>query len=158
MQFMRRFIYSAGLAAVVAGCGDSIRMFPVAVVTGKVLCNGQPVQNIRVYFNPIASGGSAIVGKPGMGVTKADGTFVITTYSSGDGAVVGRHNVMLAAPHPENFPQFDCPCQTSGNKPVQQVEVQESGENNFQLNMPEKVGKEAPGIDREDLEDLMDED
>ena len=42
--------------------------------------------HVRVFFEPLETGRSAIVGKQAIAVTQADGTFVLSTYGTGDGA------------------------------------------------------------------------
>ncbi len=52
----------------------------------------------NLVFNPI---GSANVGKPGVGKIQSDGSFVMGTYRSGDGAVIGTHRIMFSPPQTE---------------------------------------------------------
>ena len=79
------------------GCGSG-GDFPVAPVSGRVLCDGQPVPHAIVFFEPLQSGDSALAGKQGIARAKEDGTFVISTYGTEDGAVVGKHRVRVARP------------------------------------------------------------
>ncbi|MEN1681456.1 MAG: hypothetical protein AAGJ46_17890 [Planctomycetota bacterium] len=46
-------------------------------------------------FSPVATGGDMNSGKAGFGNLKGDGTFEISTYTDGDGAVVAKHRVTL---------------------------------------------------------------
>ena len=81
-----------GLAAsvvVLAGCGGG--EMKTAVVRGKVTYNGRPVPNGTITFVPEGGGPSA------TGQTGSDGTFALTTYKSDDGAVLGKHKVMIVA-------------------------------------------------------------
>src|SRR5262245_25762783 len=139
------------------GCGGGLEEFPTAPVSGRVLCNGEPVADVLVNFAPAKKNKRGESGKMGVGVAQDDGTFVVSTYSDGDGAVVGKHNVSVSRPHPEDFPQFHCNCETVGGKStVMQVEVKAAGENNFTINLPRKADPDAPSIrprDREDLEE-----
>jgi hypothetical protein len=74
---------------VLAGCGgDRLR---TAKVNGKVTYKGKPVPNGTVTFIPEGGGPSA------TGEIQSDGTFTMTTYSSGDGAILGKHKVVIAA-------------------------------------------------------------
>src|SRR6187401_1043114 len=73
--------------------------FPTAPVTGRVICEGKPVPHVMIFFEPTESGKSAIVGKAGFAIAKDDGTFRLTTYKDGDGAVVGHHRVRVGLPH-----------------------------------------------------------
>ncbi len=67
-------------------------------MSGKVTHNGQPVNGGVVQFTPGPSGGKGPAGKPGSGSVGADGTFKLSTYGDGDGAVVGKHKVDYAPP------------------------------------------------------------
>jgi hypothetical protein len=71
-----------------AGCG---RGYPeTAVVTGKVTYKGQPVPAGRVCFWPKE-------GRPAMGEIGSDGNYRLTSFSQGDGAIVGEHRVSITA-------------------------------------------------------------
>ena len=43
-------------------------------------------------------------GKPGMANIQPDGTFTVSTYSQGDGAVVGKNNLNSFTPPPQKPP------------------------------------------------------
>lgn len=77
-----------------SGCSDS-GGFAVAPVRGKVTFDGQPVQGGVITFRPVAAQADASreAGKPASGEVGNDGTFVLSTYGTQDGAVVGRHQV-----------------------------------------------------------------
>jgi len=101
------FVASLALPLALSGCGSGER-FDVAPVTGKVMCSGKPVPEGIVQFAPVASPPSngtkaARPGKSGAGEIRSDGTFEISTYAMGDGAVVGKCRV-LAAPTDPNKP------------------------------------------------------
>ena len=78
-----------------SGCGGGGQERAVAPVKGKVTANGQPVKGGSVTFRPTAqvAGKSGVTGKPASGAVKDDGTFVLSTYGDGDGAVIGKHVV-----------------------------------------------------------------
>jgi hypothetical protein len=71
--------------ALCLGCGDSVELVPVR---GRVFCDDQPLQFGSVTFQP--SGGKAA-----RGSIQPDGTFQLTTFRQGDGAVAGRHRVRV---------------------------------------------------------------
>jgi hypothetical protein len=72
-----------------AGCsGEGMK---TAVVKGKVTYQGNPVPGGTVTFVPDAGG------PPATGEIRPDGTFTMTTYKSGDGAVLGKHKVFIVA-------------------------------------------------------------
>jgi hypothetical protein len=69
------------------GCGESHP--PVAPVAGKVTYKGQPCTAGRLLFLPVGGG------KQGLGAIQPDGSFRISTFGDGDGALVGTHNVLI---------------------------------------------------------------
>jgi hypothetical protein len=71
----------------VAGCGDGKKK--LAKVSGKVTLDGKALDGATVVFHP-AEGG-----RPATGLTGADGHFTLTTYTSGDGAQIGEHKVVI---------------------------------------------------------------
>lgn len=70
----------------IAGCGES--GLPTAAVQGKVLYQGKPLEFGSVLFQPEE-------GPPATGEIQPDGTFRLSTYKSGDGAVLGQHHVAI---------------------------------------------------------------
>jgi hypothetical protein len=64
-------------------------------VNGIVLLDGQPLAGAVIYYVP-SKGPSA------SGVLDAEGRYELTTYTSGDGAVIGSHNIYLAPLPDEN--------------------------------------------------------
>lgn len=83
----------AALLIGVAGCGP--QQPAVAPVRGTVTLDGHPLSTGRVSFEPVAAAGSAQGGRPAFGAIQPDGTFVLSTYGDGDGAIVGEHRVTL---------------------------------------------------------------
>ena len=78
-----------GVACVLSmGCNNRPEMAPVQ---GTVTLDGKPLPGGRVMFAPVASGEDKLVGASALGHIQKDGTFVLTTYEDGDGAVVGTH-------------------------------------------------------------------
>lgn len=73
--------------ALATGCGKGPK---TAVVRGTVTYKGKPVPNGTVNFVP-ASGPSA------TGEIGSDGSFQLTTFRKGDGAVLGEHKVVIVA-------------------------------------------------------------
>lgn len=111
------------LAALLCGCQKSD--FATAPVTGVVLCEGQPVANAIVFFQPVSTGESKskLVGKQGFSYTDDQGRFSIGTYDTDDGAVVGKHSVRVAA----GPAGTKCDCMLGDEVPVMDYEVR-SGE------------------------------
>lgn len=81
------------MAALLAGCGGG--GFAVAPVKGTVTCNGKAVEGGSVTLRPIEVDTikNELKGKPASGQVNPDGTFVLSTYGTNDGAVVGKHAV-----------------------------------------------------------------
>jgi hypothetical protein len=98
---------SAVLAAGLAGCAEKYKM-EVAPVTGKVTCNGKPITEGYIIFTPIVSGSAdpAKSGKSAYATIKPDGTYSLTTYDEGDGALIGKHEVRIYKPDPEDDEQI----------------------------------------------------
>jgi hypothetical protein len=83
-----------GIVFGLAGCrGDSGRP-PLGKVTGKVTLNGQPVTSGSVIFTPIAGQGGN-TGQPAIGQIEPDGSYTLTTFNTGDGAILGQHAVTV---------------------------------------------------------------
>lgn len=78
------------VSAMVAGCGESR---PVTCpVRGTVTCQGKPVPRGTVLFNPVDP-----TRPPARGTIASDGTYELTTYRAGDGAVPGEHKIVVNA-------------------------------------------------------------
>lgn len=75
--------------AVLAGCSKD--GFPTAPVRGKITYKGQPVGSGTILFNPEGDRPAA------TGEIKADGSYVLSTYGDGDGAVLGKHSILITA-------------------------------------------------------------
>ena len=75
----------AGLCVAAGGCSDRLATAPVE---GKVLYRGKPLQFGSVTFQPD-------LGLLATGIIGPDGSFRLSTYSDGDGAVIGTHQVRI---------------------------------------------------------------
>ncbi|MCR9291153.1 MAG: DUF4198 domain-containing protein [bacterium] len=152
MNFIRR----SALVVLLCGCGGGLEKFPVAKVTGRVVCEGKPVPHAMVFFEPIAKGGSAIVGKAGFADADENGEFVLSTYGTGDGAVVGKHNVKVDRPSGEDYPDFECDCQLNDVDVVMQVDIID-GQNQFTIELPKETRRNrGKQLSEEELEELED--
>lgn len=83
------------LSVLALGCSSGD--FPTAQVEGIVRCHGVQLTSGVVYFSPLGENGQPIAGKSGGGVVGPDGRFKVSTYSEGDGAVIGKHRVVWQA-------------------------------------------------------------
>lgn len=77
---------------VLGGCGGGSQV-DTAPVAGTVTANGEPVAGGSLTFTPAADGDKILSGKPATAIVQEDGSYVLTTYEAGDGAVVGKHKV-----------------------------------------------------------------
>ena len=123
-----------------AGCGPG-GDFPTAPTSGRVLCEGQPVPHVMVFFEPLETGTSALVGRSGFAIAKADGTFELSSYGDKDGAVIGRHRVRVGPPHPEDHPGYKCACYLNSEVDLMEVDVKK-GKNEFELVLKKRTGRE----------------
>ena len=93
------FFVSTLLLSFLAGCGSD--GLPTAPVEGKVLYKGKPLEFGTVLFQPEK-------GPPARGNINQDGTFCLSTYGKGDGAIVGVNSVQITCyecQHPDATPQ-----------------------------------------------------
>jgi len=79
---------------VTSGCGASRdpNLPPTAPASGKVTYKGRPVDGGTVRLHPVGKG------NPAAGLLDANGAFELSTYSRGDGAVIGSHKVTIDIP------------------------------------------------------------
>lgn len=85
----------AGLASalavcVLSGCGGPDTP-PVAAAGGVVTYKGAPVEGARIMFHPVEGGA-----RTSYGTTDASGRFKMSTFGTGDGALLGRHKVAIS--------------------------------------------------------------
>jgi hypothetical protein len=81
-------------AALLLGCGGDPRKPKLGRVSGKVTYNGKPVTKGVVSFVPVSGPGTA-TGQSATGEIGSDGSYQLTTFESGDGAVLGEHRVIV---------------------------------------------------------------
>ena len=77
----------AGLAAAILGCGGE--NITLGKVSGTVTLDGQPVTSGIIHFMPQS-------GPAATGVIDDQGQYRLTTYSDGDGAVIGSHTIYFS--------------------------------------------------------------
>jgi hypothetical protein len=87
-------IASFGLAFLLTGCGGGVERPPLGKVSGKVTYNGKPVTSGSVIFTPTKgdTGGHIATGN-----IQSDGSYTLTTFDTGDGAVLGQYVVTIEA-------------------------------------------------------------
>src|SRR5262245_16833317 len=113
---------------IAAGCGRSGE-FPVATATGQVICEGRPVPQVTVFFEPLQTDKSALVGRQGVAFADNDGHFSISTYGDNDGAVIGKHRVRVGPPRGGAPSGFKCSCVLDSEVDVTEVEVKKGTKN-----------------------------
>jgi hypothetical protein len=86
-----------GFGAVTIGCGGNSPRPPMGKVSGKVTYDGTAVNQGRVTFTPVTGDGDS-GGTSAMGVIESDGSYSLTTFNTGDGALVGQHIVTVVVP------------------------------------------------------------
>ena len=70
----------------VAGCDTLPETIPVS---GSVYFNDQPLKFGTVTFQPVEGG------QPARGQIQSDGSYRLSTFSEGDGAMLGNHRVRV---------------------------------------------------------------
>jgi hypothetical protein len=74
------------------GCGGPA----MAPVKGRVTCKGSPVKEAALTFSPVPrSADDKEPGKPATGFTDANGHYELSTFRELDGALVGKHRVLV---------------------------------------------------------------
>lgn len=89
MPFFRPVALCAVSLVWLLGCSGNDDKMETAPVTGVVKVHGEAIEGATVTFYPDK-------GKYATGMTDAEGKFTLTTYETGDGAVVGTHKVTIS--------------------------------------------------------------
>jgi hypothetical protein len=97
-MFKRAFFFCAW-ALIVAAAGTGCGGGSLTKTTGTVTLDGQPLSGAMVQF--IREDGK---GTPATGITGTDGSFRLTTYSTGDGALPGDYKVLVTMPAEDSGP------------------------------------------------------
>jgi len=127
---LKSITLAALLLGACSGCGGGSGSRPNLVpVKGKVTYKGQPLTKGIVRFEPDGYGRMA------TGELQADGTYVLTTFEKGDGAVIGHHRVFItdtgSNPRKERVPKKYA---TPDNSKLTADVDQDHTEFNFDLN------------------------
>ncbi|WP_435009480.1 hypothetical protein P12x_000732 [Tundrisphaera lichenicola] len=86
-----------GLIALVVGCEGRTGKPPMGKVHGTVSYNGKPLDKGRVTFTPVSGDGES-GGNNAMSPIESDGSYELTTFDTGDGAIIGQHIVTISVP------------------------------------------------------------
>lgn len=132
-----------GLLVTVLGCSGGYRFAPVS---GIITLNGQPLANADVHFQPVATKDNPNPGPGSHGKTDAAGRYTLRVDSHQDGAIIGKHRVMVYAYERDPGPQPDAGGRhTRDRVPIRYNErtqlicdVPDEGKNNadFELSTP----------------------
>jgi hypothetical protein len=102
------------------GCGPDDGSLPTRPVSGKVTLDGKPVGGAEIWLVPADSNATVKNAKLTIrpyAKTKADGTFVITSYYVDDGAPLGDYTIMViveGAADSEEARENDTPTERKG--------------------------------------------
>jgi hypothetical protein len=81
------------LIGLITGCSK----YPAtAPVKGKITLNGKPVSTGRISFHPTTGE------RPALANIQPDGSYSLTTFQRGDGALLGHHKVSIKSTRIEN--------------------------------------------------------
>jgi hypothetical protein len=80
------------------GCDKPPEKVKVYPVKGTIMVGGKPAEGVKVFFVPTSAPTMPQVPQNPYGVTKADGTFELTTFGGNDGAGEGGYQVVLIWP------------------------------------------------------------
>lgn len=135
-----------GLAAcITSGCGAKRDpKLPATVpVSGKVSLKGSPLEIGTITFHPETDS----KGNPADGRLLAGGEFALSTYQSGDGAVLGKHKVTIQIPprldgEPPRPASLFLPKEyTAVESTPLTAEVKDKGDNRFEFTVEETKRK-----------------
>lgn len=94
------------VGCVLTGCGGDGTS--KASVSGTVTYNSQPVKGGSITLTPIAGAPDDTPMRPAAGIVNADGTFVLGTDTTDDGASIGKHRVSYSPPSSDwDPPEWD---------------------------------------------------
>lgn len=89
LYVLRILLLLTFICGVFSGCGKAPKgppREPTFPITGRVLVDGQPANNLKVTFHPES-------GKSIGAYTDSDGHFSVGTYEAGDGAPSGTYKL-----------------------------------------------------------------
>jgi hypothetical protein len=94
VRYLLSLVAGLGLVYHLSGCSADPNMPKLGKVSGKVSYQGKPLDAGRVVFTPVAGkGGESDQGASGE--ISSDGSYEMTTFNTGDGAVLGQHIVTV---------------------------------------------------------------
>ncbi|QDU53160.1 hypothetical protein [Gimesia panareensis] len=79
------------LTFALSGCDQQTDQSPTALVKGVISFQGKPLERGEIVFFP--EGGARIA----HGKIQPDGSYQLTTYEEGDGALLGNHQITVVS-------------------------------------------------------------
>jgi len=93
-----------GLLLPLAGCSANAGMPKLGKVSGKVTYKGKPLEYGHIVFTPAAGKGGE-TGQSATGEIGSDGSYEMTTFNTGDGAILGQHVITVEARNKAEMPK-----------------------------------------------------
>lgn len=129
---MQRWYFCAMALLFCSGCNETKDLLPTTKVDGNVSFQGSPLESGTITFFPVAGGKHAI------GLIVKNGDFSLSTYETGDGAVLGQHKVVIDVPYempdgvpaPDSVPRIPTKYSKLETTPLI-VDITSDGENKF---------------------------
>jgi hypothetical protein len=107
VRHLLSLVAGLGLLFQLGGCSSYDRNMPkLGKVRGKVSYQGKPVSTGRVVFTPV-SGKAGDSGQGASGEIDTNGTYEMTTFNTGDGAILGQHIVTVVVREKQEMPKPD---------------------------------------------------
>jgi hypothetical protein len=111
VRMLRSLVAGLGLVLALVGCSHDPNMPKLGKVHGKVTYKGQPLDGGHIVFNP-ATGKGGESGQVATGEINSDGTYEMTTFNTGDGAILGQHIVTVTfqkgeMPKPDEYSRIN---------------------------------------------------
>ncbi len=124
------------------GCGEDYQK-TVVPVSGFVRVDGDLVTEGYIVLTPVPASDANPLnsGKSASGTFSSSGTFELTTYETGDGALVGKHIAHFYKPDPEDDEQIVKEKYFPGGQEVE-LEVID-GTNQFDIHLHAKGAPEV---------------
>ena len=93
-----RLTFAASAACIsLTGCGDNAVRPEMGRVQGTVTYQGKRLEKGLVTYTPVSSSGVS-GGTNALGQIESDGSYTLTTFNTGDGAILGQHVVTVSVP------------------------------------------------------------
>ncbi|WP_299466956.1 hypothetical protein [uncultured Gimesia sp.] len=103
-----------------AGCGSGADRPSTAKAEGTVTFENQPLEGASVSFIPES-------GRPASGFTDASGHFILRTFEAADGAIPGKHTVIISKLASDSKKQDDIYAEQKSAIPEKYADLKKSG-------------------------------